>query len=87
MKKEEIELEITGHPDDSIPEGYVLISDELIRYYSEKGYSDNRVIIKRLSDNTYFENIYADWGSAGIEWESFTWTQVFPKTITITQYE
>ena len=45
MKKEEIELEISGHPDDSIPEDYKLISDEIIRFDSEKGYTDNKVII------------------------------------------
>lgn len=86
MKRDTIELNIEGYIEDNLPEEFEFIKSEEVDFDSEKGFCTYEVIIKRLSDNKYFKNTYTRYQSQN-NWDSFTWEEVFPKSITITMYE
>ena len=84
--RETIQLEIEGHPEDNLPEGFIFIGEKEQYFDPEKSSVTYSVIIKRISDNKTFKGEYTNWGHQEYEWE-LEWTEVFPKQITITTYE
>lgn len=62
-------------PDDI--EGFICVEDTIIYYDSEKGITENRAILKRISDNKLFKLLYTNWGTGILEINSTKCKEVF----------
>lgn len=49
------------NPDDI--EGFICVEDKIRYHDSEKGYTENRAVIQRVSDNKFFAIVYSKWPS------------------------
>lgn len=69
--------------------GFVCVKDEITSSDPEDGGADHDCVIKRLSDNKFFEFIYCDWDMDYNFDRDFpeNLKEVFPKDIVVTVYE
>ena len=63
------------------------IEEKTISYDSEKKYTENELIFKRVKDGKFFKFIYSNWGQGNYDMNEQVATEVFPYTETITKYK
>ncbi len=72
MKREIIiftDAQLKYFPDETI-KGYSLVNSKIIKFDSEKGYTTDVHVIKRLLDDKFFEVTVKDWGQGEREVEN-----------------
>lgn len=67
--------------------GFELVLEAQTYFDSEKGYTDNDIVLKRLSDGKFFKGECSYWGQGVKEWASNEFEEVFSKQKKITIYE
>lgn len=67
--------------------GFLFVEETQTYFDPEKHYTNNDLIIKRISDGKFFKGEFSDWGCGEIEVSDYEFTEVLPITKTVVVYE